>query len=549
MKKKKSFLLRELSLKTTVKNCPVIRAQGGVMNLKKSCMFSLLFICLIYPVFSQQDGKTIREDVLVENVEIPVRVFFKGKPVENLTRDDFILYESGKPQTINGFFTRKSKIAASPEPSRESIKSRYFVLDFKVVDYNAEMKKGLRYMFDNILRNTDQLLVFVNRRQVFFENLRDKKYAHSRLETLLTEQSEIVKTRLKLHMQKLRSDSSIKFRLWSEHRGFIKKAYEFMKVQQDAWNLYRNKYIIPDVTKYIKLAMHLQNIKKPKFVINLFQLELVPSISKRGSMYRGVQTFIDDYDHGGLPHERRIMTKMWGQVDKQIGEASSFLVNDISQLFYGVEASYHCIMVPVRFKSVSDEFEYKTTPTHIENSLRKISKDTGGSLLTSPNLDQALATIKEKETKYYVLTFAPKKPGNVGEIKIDTKNKHHKVVYDNNKRVEYLTAFLEQYKKIPNVEISDLSLKNKKLLISVNNFLRVKTPKGKAGKIAMKVIVKDGNNKELYNTSKSMKSTKKSINVSIPFQWLKKGEYFIIADVKDLLTGAVDIKLLQPVIK
>jgi hypothetical protein len=46
-----------------------------------------------------------------------------------------------------------------------------------------------------------------------------------------------------------------------------------------------------------------------------------------------------------------------------------------------------------------------------------------------------------------------------------------------------------------------------------------------------------------------MVPTKNTITVSIPVNWLEKGEYFIFGDVKDLLTGAVDTKFIQPMIR
>ena len=57
-----------------------------------------LFVCLIlvFPVLSQDQDQRITEKVEVVQVEVPVRVFYKGEPVLDLTRDDFSLWENGK---------------------------------------------------------------------------------------------------------------------------------------------------------------------------------------------------------------------------------------------------------------------------------------------------------------------------------------------------------------------------------------------------------------------------------------------------------------------
>ncbi|MCK4942314.1 MAG: hypothetical protein KAS65_01995 [Candidatus Aminicenantes bacterium] len=62
-----------------------------------SLHFFILSI-ILFPLLAtaQEDQDMIREEVRVVNVEVPVRVVYKGKPVANLKRSDFKLYESGK---------------------------------------------------------------------------------------------------------------------------------------------------------------------------------------------------------------------------------------------------------------------------------------------------------------------------------------------------------------------------------------------------------------------------------------------------------------------
>ena len=97
------------------------------------------------------------------NVEVPVRVYAGGNPVNDLKKEDFTLYEGGKRQEINGFHFSRKKIecaAAAAEEAGRSAPSRYFVLAFSVHDFNEPLRKGLAHVFDSILREEDQLLVF-----------------------------------------------------------------------------------------------------------------------------------------------------------------------------------------------------------------------------------------------------------------------------------------------------------------------------------------------------------------------------------------------------
>ena len=76
---------------------------GKILNIFNLHLV-ILFMALSTPmVLAQQDQDTIREEVRVVNIEVPVRVMLKGKAVANLNKTDFKLYENGIEQNIHGF--------------------------------------------------------------------------------------------------------------------------------------------------------------------------------------------------------------------------------------------------------------------------------------------------------------------------------------------------------------------------------------------------------------------------------------------------------------
>ncbi|MFC2155765.1 hypothetical protein ACFLRB_04665 [Acidobacteriota bacterium] len=154
----------------------------------------LFFLCgLLFPLIAQQEDQVFYEEVKVTNVEVPVRVLFKGKPMDNLSKSDFELYEDGKLQEINGFYLNKKKInvphygLTAEEGKRKPLIPRYFALVFNLTDYHENLEKGLDYMFDKILREDDQLLVMMNERIFFYEDLSDKKLVHQNIKELAQE--------------------------------------------------------------------------------------------------------------------------------------------------------------------------------------------------------------------------------------------------------------------------------------------------------------------------------------------------------------------------
>ena len=77
--------------------------------------------------------------------------------------------------------------------------------------------------------------------------------------------------------------------------------------------------------------------------------------------------------------------------------------------------------------------------------------------------------------------------------------------------------------------------KKKQLSIKLKNYKIDRSENEKKGKINIKVIVKDGN-KVVFNENKIVLAGKKEIKVDIGFDWINKGQYDLLIDIKDLLT-------------
>lgn len=171
--------------------------------LKKFVLIVIsIFFGMVFSLSAQEEDNTILEKVSVVNVEVPVRVVYRGKPVKDLKRSDFKIYEDGKLQNINAFFQvrKKINIQSYELPAEKSEKtvypSRYFVLIFNLIDYNRNLKEGLDYTFNNILKNNDQLLVMINNKIKFYDNLIQKKIIQKEIKNLLLEQGKISREKM-----------------------------------------------------------------------------------------------------------------------------------------------------------------------------------------------------------------------------------------------------------------------------------------------------------------------------------------------------------------
>ena len=85
----------------------------------------------------------IQNEALVVSIEVPVRVFKNGKFVDNLSIDDFLVYENGIPQKIKSLYlitkTNISRRELKTGSFNPKVASRHYVLVFEVVEYMPEI--------------------------------------------------------------------------------------------------------------------------------------------------------------------------------------------------------------------------------------------------------------------------------------------------------------------------------------------------------------------------------------------------------------------------
>jgi VWFA-related protein len=518
---------------------------------KARVYIAVVLIIFVVPLFAGEQEEQLREEVSVVNVEVPVRVFSKGKTVDNLMKEDFELYEGRKPQEINGFFIKKQKIKsvlpAVHETSPTVLPSRYFVLIFRINSHSEDVRKALDHVFDNMLRENDQLMVFANEKSLSFNNLNDKAKAHDLVTRVLREQAQLAHNRMVKYLRRVEGETEYFYLIWLEFPGAMGAAFDFLNVHLQIWRDFKQRYLLPDMKKYFHFAQHLEHIKKEKWVINFYQMPMFPSLKSTGEARRRVINYTDVWRIETA--EGKVIRRLLDTLDQEMNVAANFPVADISKLFYKVNATFHSILINNPMADFSEKYEYRRVASDIENSLRQITKDTGGKLIASNNISKALNVIEEKETVYYLLTYAPDNPNKVGKIRVKVKEKNCRVVYDDNIRADYINEYLQKIEaQTPDIQLQNLTFAGKKLSLMITDFLIKEEKQGVSGNVYLRVRIKDKNEKVLYDKNKTLQPRKNIITISIPFNWLNKGKYNIIADVKDLMTGKTEMKFIQPVI-
>jgi hypothetical protein len=516
-------------------------------------------------LYSQTEDN-IREEVRVINIEVPVRVYNHGKPVDNLTRADFTLYEGKKCQSINGFYLKKRKIEAlrlkqSPQdlkyPTR---KPRLFILVFHLANYNSDLKKGVAYLFNHILRERDQIIVFVNDTTIILNNpaLKESK---AQLEATLSQESVKANHRLAGYFNKIQrslkfTKTELEMRAQAETNVPVDtrpaQIISFLKYYLSTWKEYKKKYLLPDINKYYNFTNFLAKINKEKWVINFYQIEMFPKMKLTGDLRQQIELITNQMlstDGEGVQYARMILNLL-KDIELELNVARDFDADEISKFFYKTDATCHSIFSWIRKESGSQDLEFSTVSTDIENSLREITSKTGGALIKSNDLKTALNSIAQQEDTFYMLTFAPSNPEKVGKIRVKVKNKKYRVTYDNNTRADYIREYVaNKNATIPTITINSISFKKKQLFLTIGNFLIHTNNLRKHGRIKVRVWIVDKTDKIIYDQSKYFAPPQETLTVSINFNWLTLGKYSIFVDTTDIATGKNSLNYLQPQIQ
>lgn len=525
-----------------------------------------MIVLSLLPVFelpAQQQEEKIREEVSVTNVEVPVRVFYKGQAVDNLTKKDFTIYEDKVLQTINGFFLKKRKIKVqnigltTEKQEVESPSPRFFVLVFRLTNYTAEIKKGIAYLFDNILKDQDQVLVFVNDKTVFFNREYKRIKREDILDKVLWEESVKANQRLISYFIRIQREldiAKVELKLVdTEGRRTSAMARPdilvgFLSNYLASWIEYKKKYLLPDIDIYYNFANFLEKIDKEKWVINFYQIEMFPKMKYSGELRQQIEDIMSELmvarSEDSFYWQK--MASLLSDIDEELNVAKDFHADEISKLFYKIDATCHSVFCGVQKETLSQDLEFRRVSTDIENSLREITAKTGGTLISSNDLESALHSIGEKEDIYYMLTYAPQDPKKIGEIKVVVNDKNYDVIYDNKMRADYIKEYLEKKSALnPEIKLDDISFKEKKLFMAISGFLLQPAKEGDRGQISVTVRITDAADKVVFEKSRLLAPEKKITTITIDFGWLAKAEYNIIVNVSDMLTGKTAMDFLQ----
>lgn len=382
--------------------------------MKKKFNIFLSIIVLLFVGHSRLPQ--YKHKAIAINIEVPVRVFKGDKFVDNLTIDDFELYEEGFLQKIEAVYLIKKTTVAreeTPEPKEVRPKkfspptSRHIMLIFELTEYFPRIKEVVEYLFQDIVTAEDSLIVIT-----------PVKTYNFRQEALQLMPREMIAVQL---LSRIKKDL-----IWG-NREYRRLYNDIERMCSDPLDPYDHTWMMRylmlvekliqlrylDERKLKEFADYLQHREGQKYVFLFYQEELIPTNSE---VMESVETELAHMSLGMVNVEKI----------KQIFSHSSISINFIYLSRKMPENMSVEALNPVSLKIVARPLD------EVFTVFKSMADATGGLVQTSANITSAFKQAAASSENYYLLYYSPMNKvsdGKFRQIKVRVKRKGCRVTH------------------------------------------------------------------------------------------------------------------------
>lgn len=362
-------------------------------------------------------AQELQYEAIAINIEVPVRVFKGSTFIDNLTIDDFEIYEDGKLQKIEAVYLIKKVSIQREESTMEEEEarkkfsprvSRNFILLFEITDYLPKINEALDYFFENVISPDDTLIVAT---PIKTYNFNKRALAVAPRQVIADQLKEIIRRDVLLGSSKYKN-------LIRDYKSIYRSEFPLdqkLLLLMDKIRELKNLRYLPE--KKVKgLADSLKTMEGQKFALFFYQKELLP-FPKLEFEYLN-----------------------YLELQSELTSFISFDTEKIKQAFSDSSISLHFLYVTKTQQMSHLEID-DLRPTgmgmqDMSMDIFKIFKDiaeaTGGLSDSSANVASLLKRAVDASENYYLLYYVPKdyiKDGKFRKIEVKVKNKKYKVTH------------------------------------------------------------------------------------------------------------------------
>jgi len=403
--------------------------------MKKQILL-ILFVSVCF-IFSTQQ---IQEQSIVINVEVPTRVFEGNTFVDNLTIDDFEIYEDGKLQNLDAIYLIKKKSIER----REEIKrfnpqtSRQFFLWFQISEYMPRIREAVDYFFENVFIPGDSLVVIttmkaytLNSRAIELKTTEDiadqltriirKDATIGNLEyrTALRDLFEIISI-IEARAGETEDTASIGDENTPDFSVFNVGSLE--EVVQMYSTIVENIEDLRkmDQQKLLNYAEYLKDKDGQKHIFLFYEREFLPQLDPNT-----LDKFMSQYQ--GNPGLELTMSTLFQTYRRDV----NIDVDRVKQAFADSSLSIHFLFL----KTVGDHrpgLQMQERSEDVYNAFRQMAQATGGLTESSANPAWAFQKAVDAFENYYLLYYSPQNYRTDGKFKnivVRVKDRKYRVTH------------------------------------------------------------------------------------------------------------------------
>jgi VWFA-related protein len=381
-----------------------------------------------------QQSQTLQYDVRVVNIEVPVRVFDGDFFVENLTIDDFEVYENGVPQKLQAIYLiKKSAVERREEKTPFAPKTdRNFFLFFQIYAYHPKIEDAVRYFVGDILKPGDSLTVVTSIRPY---HLKKEWIEKSSKDEIARQLVGLVKRDTLVGNTEYRSILDELKRMLTgggvDMTGAAQPdlaAYGEGSWQEFLMN-YRDlrerleKIRSLDGERLLSFADYLKKMDGQKNVLLIYQKEYMPMVDRK--------KYIGRFESGG---EDMLIEQDFKDLFDLYKRDVKIDADRIKKTFSDASIAIHFLFLtgapgpgPGLGEAVMEEHS-----EDIYSPFLEMAKATGGVAESSSNPAFMMRKAGEASENYYLLYYKPENPaadGKFREIKIRVRNKSYRILH------------------------------------------------------------------------------------------------------------------------
>lgn len=513
----------------------------SLMNHKGAPAAPLLLAILLALNMSGQEK--LREDVTVTLVEIPVRVLLKGRPVKDLSREDFKLYENGVEQEISRFQIISRRIEDRPGPEQPGetprLFPRLFLLMFNIYDYEPAVGTAIDDFFRDVFRSGDSILILTEDRilnaepglgvEDYVRGLKDALINFKFISTRSTQQNfsdlDFEADRLLLSAQSGGGPGGIS--------SFDHALVQFYEKYLHIWEVYRSQFLLPDLDFFELLLRKIRSFEGEKWAICFQQRELFPVLKNASRLETAIRSWMDSQVDPQDQVKARLVRARQEDLRRSFDLSASFSPELLSDLFLGADMTFHLILLKSSRTVFSQNFELGEVGQDFEAMLKKVSASTGGHTAFSNRPSEVLKEAAALEDYHYLLVYSPAEDSAERKRTVEVRVARQGV------EVSYLR--MPRGGGPPLIAVAKVATEGRSLSFSLDHGQMVNVDGTRRGSAAVKIILYNEATEKVFDEGRTIDLTRESVRVSLNFDRLEPGNFFLIIEARDLVSGATDV--------